>query len=156
MSGRILVLCLGNPLMGDDGVGTVVAERLSSIKLPEGVKVVEGGTGGLRLIDEMCGFDKVVVVDAVKTGGPPGRIVTLNMKELLSGQPEGLNRYAHGVDLVSAVKLGYELFPDKMPAEIVLVGVEAKRIEPGVGLSKEVEKTLPRIIETLLRIVEED
>ena len=142
MPRKILILCLGNPLMGDDGVGVAVARRLSSTKLPEGVKVVEGGTGGLRLIDEISGFDKVVVVDAVKIGGPPGRIVVLNTKELLGCSSENLGRHAHGVNLTSAIKLGYELFPDKMPAEIILVGVEAKRIEPGLGLSEEVEKKL--------------
>jgi len=62
----------------------------------------------------------------------------------------------HDVDVISAIRLGYELFREKMPRKILLVGVGAKEISLGIGLSEEVEKAIPKILETISHLLELD
>ena len=65
----ILVIGLGNRLMGDDGVGCAVAERLAAhAALPDTVEVAEGGTDLLRFVDDVQGRQRVIVGDALKLG----------------------------------------------------------------------------------------
>jgi len=61
---RVLILGLGNPLLGDEGIGVRVVEELKRLELPEGVTAIEGGTAGLGLIGLMEGFQRVIIVDA--------------------------------------------------------------------------------------------
>jgi len=73
----VLVACFGNVLRGDDGFGYAVAQRLLSEKLPEGVRVIEVGIGGIHLVQElMAGVDALIIVDAVDLGRPPGTVIT--------------------------------------------------------------------------------
>ncbi|MFQ5586783.1 MAG: hydrogenase maturation protease, partial [Thermodesulfobacteriota bacterium] len=72
--GRLLILGLGNLLMGDDGVGVHVINSFQQESLPDGVDIVDGGTGGLDLVDIISGYRRVIVVDAVRgeNGSPSG------------------------------------------------------------------------------------
>ena len=63
---RLLILGLGNPLMGDDGAGIQIVNELRESDLPEYVDVIDGGTAGVGLIDLMSGYSRVIVVDAVR------------------------------------------------------------------------------------------
>lgn len=63
--GRLLIIGLGNPLMGDDGAGIQVVNELQKLDLPDYVDVIDGGTPGVGLIDMMSGYSRVIVVDAV-------------------------------------------------------------------------------------------
>ena len=62
MPDRTLVLGMGNPILSDDGFGLVVAERLLALPLPAGVEVIQSEVAGLRLLELMRGFDKVIIV----------------------------------------------------------------------------------------------
>ena len=78
VSPRVMVACFGNVLRGDDGVGVVVAERLSLEPLPPDVRVLEVGIGGIHLVQELLdGVDALVVVDAVDLGREPGTVVVV-------------------------------------------------------------------------------
>jgi len=72
---RVLILGLGNPLLGDEGVGLRAVEELKGLELPDGVTVAEGGTTGLGLVSLMEGYQRVIVVDAADMGHPPGCVV---------------------------------------------------------------------------------
>ena len=75
---RLLILGLGNPLMGDDGAGIQIVEELKKSDLPEYVDVIDGGTAGVGLIDLMSGYSRVIVVDAVRVDeGTPQKEVSL-------------------------------------------------------------------------------
>ncbi|WP_034272061.1 hydrogenase maturation protease [Haloechinothrix halophila] len=74
----VLVAGVGNVLRGDDGFGVVVAERLQAGAVPDQVKVVETGIGGLHLVQElMAGADALVVVDTVDLGREPGTVLVV-------------------------------------------------------------------------------
>ena len=72
---RVLVAGVGNVLNGDDGFGVQLAWRLAKRALPEGVKVIETGIGGMSLVQElMLGYDAVLLLDAHQSGGTPGTV----------------------------------------------------------------------------------
>jgi hydrogenase maturation protease len=75
---RILVAGVGNVLRSDDGFGVEVARRLTEMDLPEGVRVVETGIGGIALVQELQeGWDALVVIDTVDLGRPPGTVLVI-------------------------------------------------------------------------------
>jgi hydrogenase maturation protease len=72
----VLVAGVGNLLRGDDGFGVVVAQRLLERPVPDRVRVIETGIGGIHLVQElMAGIDALVVVDAIDAGRPPGTVM---------------------------------------------------------------------------------
>lgn len=71
----ILILGVGNLLRKDDGVGVQAIQRLRGLMLPGGVKVVDGGTTGLGLIDLLDGFERAVIIDSADLGLDPGSVV---------------------------------------------------------------------------------
>ena len=77
--GRVLVACVGNVLRGDDGFGQAVERRLAADgSLPPGVDLIETGIGGLAIVQQlMCGYDALIVVDAVDRGAAPGTLFVL-------------------------------------------------------------------------------
>lgn len=149
---RILVLGLGNPLLGDDAVGLKVAalvrDRLEGVP---GVNVEEEEAGGLRLMERMTGYDRVVLVDAAVTGGTPGEVRRLAPDDL----PTQRTATAHGIDLPSALVLGRQLgYP--MPAEVTIVAIEAESVlefrhdmTPAVAAA--VEPAVAAVLEELAR-----
>ncbi len=75
---RVLVAGVGNVLRADDRFGVEVARRLADVSLPEGVRVVETGIGGMALVQELQdGFDALVVVDVVDRGRDPGTVMVI-------------------------------------------------------------------------------
>ena len=76
---RLLIAGVGNVLRGDDGFGVEVARRLESATLPDGVRVVETGIGGIALVQELQeGWDALIVVDTVDRDKPPGTIMVID------------------------------------------------------------------------------
>lgn len=75
----MLVAGVGNVLRGDDGFGVAVVERLSAEDLPNGVRVIDYGIGGIHLVQELLAepADMVIVVDAVEMERPPGTVLVI-------------------------------------------------------------------------------
>lgn len=75
---RVLVVGVGNVLLGDDGFGVEVARRLETVALPDGVRVIETGIGGIALVQELQdGWDGLIVIDTVDRGKPPGTVLVI-------------------------------------------------------------------------------
>lgn len=80
---RILILGVGNILLGDEGTGVRVVEKLEDEYIfSENVELYDGGTLGLRLLDPIFDSDYVIVIDIVRGGGPPGTIYRIPEKDL--------------------------------------------------------------------------
>lgn len=120
---KTLVIGLGNPLVGDDGVGLRVVEELKPLLAGRpGVEIAEDYWGGLRLMERMIGFDRAIVVDAIQTGAPPGTVHLLDP----DGIPTQRSASAHDVNLATALEFGRRAgahLPDNR--RIRLVGIEA-------------------------------
>ncbi len=123
---KTLVIGLGNPLVTDDSVGLRVAEQLRG-ELAElsDVTVDEDYWGGLRLMERMIGFDRVIVVDAICTGAAPGTIHRLKTSDI----PTQRSASAHDVNLPMALAFGRQA-EVALPCDeqIVLIGIEAEDV----------------------------
>ena len=71
---KTLVLGLGNVLMGDEGIGVAVVKQLETLALPAGVECLDGGTGGMVLLDPLESADRVILIDAAADGNPIGTV----------------------------------------------------------------------------------
>jgi hydrogenase maturation protease len=133
-----LVLGVGNPDRGDDGVGARVV-RLIGDRLP--CRHVPADPASV--IAAFAGHDEVVIVDASSTGAPPGTIST--------GLPvgSGTSPSTHGLGLAEALDLAAAL--GVMPPRLTVVTVEGGRFDHGADLSPEVELAAQQVAESLLR-----
>ncbi len=145
----ILVLCLGNALRRDDAVALHTADLLESAPLPD-VVVRRTAVSGLYLIDEMEGFERAVVVDAVRTGRhPPGTVLSFRLEDLRA--PEGPS--PHSIGLPSALARA-RAAGAPVPARIHVVAIEVADMETvGEGLSAEVERAVPAAASAVRRAV---
>lgn len=137
-----LVLCLGNDVLRDDGVGWEVAADLEREGgLPPGVDVRRSAVSGLYLLDVLTGYDRAVVVDAVKTGvHPPGTVLSFPFEALRTG----LGPSPHAVGLPTVVRLGRQSGVP-LPERIHVVAVEVEDMETvAEGLTAPVAAAVPR------------
>lgn len=141
----VRIIGVGNPLMGDDGIGIAAVERLAARPLPPGVEAIDGGTGGITLLGLMEGADAVVLVDAVCAGRPPGAVLRLEAAGIGAGVC-GLTLHAAGLAEVFA--LGREM--GMLPPRVVLFGVEPQTIAPGLGLSPAASAALEPLLGAIL------
>lgn len=135
-----LVLGIGNLLMGDEGVGVRAIEFLQQDVWPEGVCLLDGGTGGFHLLDYLSSDEPLVMIDATMDGQPAGTVTTLRPK-YASDFPRALTAHDIGLrDLVEAAQLTGAL-PD-----IDLVTVSIDEIKPmHLTLSAPVQASLPAV-----------
>jgi hydrogenase maturation protease len=145
-SAKIRIIGVGNPLMGDDGIGIAAAERLAARQLPPGVEVIDGGTGGLTLLDLMAGAETVLLIDAVAMDRAPGSIARFSADEIDLEAEAGLSLHETGLPAVFA--LGREM--DLLPPRIVIFGVEPESVERRLGLSVAVEAALDPLVDQVL------
>ncbi|GAM08717.1 putative hydrogenase maturation protease [Geobacter sp. OR-1] len=121
----ILVVCIGNELIADDAVGYEIWHLLQEIPLPETVRLEYAGVGGVALLDRLTGNERLlIVVDAVQFNAPAGTIHRLNWDDLPACPTGAIS--AHGIGLRETVEIGKLLYPEKLPQEIVLYGIEGR------------------------------
>jgi len=159
---RTLVVGIGNPERGDDGVGPQVSDRVSErvrALAPGEVEVASLRGDLFGLLDCWGEADTVVLVDAMRAGAAPGTVRRIALGEGEAGGAAAdlgaaLASFAssHSVDLAQALALAESL--DRLPPRLVLYGIEAAHFEMGRGLSPAVaaavEGVVARILEEVL------
>jgi len=145
---RSLIVGFGNPLRGDDGVGSAALRLLSEEPLPEGVRCADVGIGGVALVHELqAGWDRLVIIDAVKRGGAPGTLYVLSphlpdLDAMSPAQRSDLLVDAHMAEPYHALVLAGAL--GVLPRELHVVGVEAAETEElSLELSPAVARAVP-------------
>jgi hydrogenase maturation protease len=147
MYAATLILGLGNPLRGDDGVGARVVEELTRRDLPEGVTALDGGTGGLDLLRVLGRWKRVVIVDAADVGREPGQYVRFTPDQVrLAGASDTISLHNAGLSEVLALADALDL---DLP-EMVIFGVQPAEIGWREGLSPAVETTLAALADAVL------
>jgi len=127
-----LVVGVGNRARRDDGVGPVVAERVGAAR-PD-LDVVEVSGDATRMLDLWADADVVVVIDAVRTGDPVGTCRRWSWREgVWDAAPPPSQVSSHLVGVREAIDLATAL--DRLPATLVVVGVEVAELGLGPGLS---------------------
>lgn len=142
-----LIVGLGNPLRGDDGVGVRVAEALAAKPLPREVEVVDGGTEGLGIVSLMAGRRRVIFVDAAEMGQSPGHFgrFTPDQVKLLSDE-QRLSVHAAGLRDALLLARALNILPD----EVIIFGLQPAETGWDGQLSPQVEAALPDLIEAVL------
>lgn len=159
-SGRCLVAGVGNPLRGDDGFGPAVIRALEEgAPLPEGVRAVDVGIGGMGLVHElMAGYDLLVLVDAVDRGEEPGSLVVLEPER---PEPPGAG---HGASRAITADM-HEMVPQRafevaaavgaLPARLRIVGCQPAHTEElTLELTESVQRAVQEATEAVRRLVE--
>lgn len=154
---RTLVLGLGNPILTDDGVGIhvvrAVAIQMALRPLPieeDAVTYAEASVGGLRLLDILAGFDRVILVDAIQTlGGSPGQLHRLGPAALQQSRHSGST---HDLSLAGALKLGRDLAMSLPQDEaIVILAIEVEDVCTfDESCTPAVAAAIPRAVEAAL------
>ncbi|MCP4537110.1 MAG: hydrogenase maturation protease [Chloroflexi bacterium] len=147
MKSSVLVLGLGNPLRGDDGVGPRIIEELTRRGLPEGVTAQDVGNAGLDLLNILEGWERTVIVDAAEMGREPGQFVRFTPNEArLTRAGDHLSLHNAGLSDVLALAdaLGRTL-PD-----LVIFGVQPAEIDWRAGLSPAVEAAIPALTDAII------
>ena len=152
---KTLVVGLGNTILTDDGVGIYVAQRAAACCQREDVTFTEASVGGLRLLEVIMGFDRVVLVDAIRTAdGQPGDIYRLHPNDLVTSLHAGST---HDVSLPGALALGRGL-EMALPADedLVIIAIE---VEDVLTFSEEctpaVASAIPEAVEAVLSELED-
>jgi hydrogenase maturation protease len=124
---RTLVLGLGNPILTDDGIGIHVVRAVAAHGRPDDVAFAEASVGGLRLLDSLAGYERVILVDAIQTpNGSPGAIYRLHPDDLQQSLHSGSS---HDLSLSGALTLGRKLGMNLPDNEALLIfGIEVEDV----------------------------
>lgn len=154
-----VILALGNPLRGDDGVGSAVLHALSlSGRVPPDVDLVDGGAAGLETALLLQGYRRALVVDAAEMDRPagnwcalPARVAMANPADRTAGGRRLPPVSAHSAGLADALRLAEALH--LLPNVVTIYGVQPRSIGWEPGLSPEVQAAVPVVCEAILEAI---
>ena len=143
----VLVLGVGNLVMGDDAVGVLAAQQLQQgYCFADNVEIIDGGTLGLDLLPKLENITHLIMIDAVETGHKVGTCVRLCGNELPIALQTKVSPHQMGLkDLLAVSELMGHL-----PKEMVLIGVQPGSIEMEIGLTVEVKNQLTTLVSNVL------
>ena len=137
---KVLILGIGNVLMGDEGIGVHVVNAVGKAALPPGVDCLDGGTGSFLLLEPMQEAEKVILIDATCDGSPAGTIRRLTPK-YSADYPPTLTAHDIGLkDLLDAFYLMGETAPEVSLYAISIPPLQEMEIQ----LSPQIKKVIPR------------
>lgn len=147
---HVLVLGVGNLLLGDEGVGIHVIRELEKKSLPSETLLVDGGTGGYELIRFFKGMKKVIIVDAIKADKKPGTVVRFTLKDITPYRDRSFSVHQSGLlELLQKVNDMREV-----PVIIVYGIVIKKTLQYSLNLSEEVKRSIPKVISHIASEIE--
>jgi hydrogenase maturation protease len=141
---RAIVLGIGNTILTDEAAGVRAAEALEqSYRLPADVAVIDGGTSGMEMIEDLSNLDLLIVLDVVKTGAAPGTVVKIAGDEIPIFFRTKLSPHQIGLpDVLASLEL-----LDALPKEIVVLGVEPISLELGIEMTPTVAEKIPVLVD---------
>ncbi len=142
----ILILGIGNILLGDEGIGVHVIETLRHISLSEEVELVDGGTAGADIIDIIADREKIMIVDSMETDDEPGTIRIFSIDDF---RPlNNLTVSLHSLGIVETICMTKLL--GCAPREVIIFGIKPEKIHCCLELTEKISRKVPKIIELIL------
>lgn len=142
---NVLVLGLGNILLSDEGVGVKVVEELQNrYDCSDAVEIVDGGTMGLELLPYFEERSHILIVDAVKSGNEPGTVTRIKDPPAFLQEKTS----PHQIGLPDVLRIA--AITDSLPQNVMLFGMEPKRLSTGLNLSAEVAQSFDRLVEMVV------
>jgi hydrogenase maturation protease len=148
MTEKTLFLGIGNSILSDDGVGIRVIEEIRTlVGEREGIDFDSGNVNSFRLIDMISGYQKVVIIDAIRQGGKIGTLYKISPEQL----EKGSSGYSlHTIDIGSLISFKRKI-GERLAEEISIYGVEVKDTETfSENLTPAVEMQIPRIAREII------
>jgi hydrogenase maturation protease len=144
----ILILGLGNILMGNEGVGVNAIDYMRDKPLPENAVLLDGGTGGFHLLHLFSDYQRFIMIDATLNSGVTGEVNVIKPK-FASDFPRSLTSHDIGLrDLMQSAELLGDL------PEIALITINIKELdEVKIGLTDEIVKVLPKVYNAVIEIL---
>ena len=152
---KTIVLGVGNQILGDDGVGIHVTNELKKRVTDPNITIDDAVTGGMNLLELLLGYEKAILIDAVKTNegetGEVKRISLDNFSTMHSCNP-------HDVSLIEAIEVAKKMGEERIPKEIIIIGIMMKEIpcEFGEKLSNEIAAAVPKAVDMTLNEIKKD
>ena len=141
---RAVVLGIGNTILTDEAAGVRAVELLEQrYRMPYNVLVIDGGTSGMEMIEDLSNLDFLIVIDVVKTGAAPGTVVKSAGDEIPVFFRRKLSPHQIALpDVLASLEL-----LDTMPKEIVVLGVEPISLELGMEMTDTIAERVPELVE---------
>ena len=141
---RAVVLGIGNTILTDEAAGVRAVEALErAYKMPANVQVIDGGTSGMEMIEDLSNLDFLIVIDVVKTGAAAGTVVKIAGDEIPVFFRRKLSPHQIALpDVLACLEL-----LDTMPKEIIVLGVELISLELGMEMTPTVAAKVPLLME---------
>jgi hydrogenase maturation protease len=148
---KTLVIGLGNPILGDDGVGWHVANQILNYNLPITVECCS--VGGLSLMEQMIGYEQVILIDAITTGRAPTGTVTSFPLESIPDGFDGHLSSPHDTSLQMALRVGDSMGAN-LPDQVTVIAIEAHNLyEFSEQLTPPVAAAVPEAVRMVMDIV---
>ena len=153
---KTLIIGLGNPILGDDGVGWKVANQLTAIIDPDSsVEIDCASLGGLSLMERMLGYQRVIVIDSMETGQSPEGCVKVFPLAALENPLAGHSASAHDASLMTALQAAQSIGAE-VPSRVDVVAIETKNVyDFSDNLSPEIERAVPLAAEAVLKLLDD-
>ena len=154
---KTLIIGLGNPILGDDGVGWVVAHEVEARLggAASDIRVDCLALGGISLMEHMVGYERVILIDALKTGKhPQGTVIILRLDEL-AGLRHGHSTSAHDAALDTALAMGRKVGAD-LPDDrnITVVAIESQQVyDFAQELTPEIAAAVPQAVQNVMSLL---
>lgn len=140
-------------LRSDDGVGLHVIEALRKEETGDNIDLIEA-VSGLDILDAIKGYDRIILVDAIKTGGEPGTIHELSLKDIQDKHTNYSFSTHLNMDLQTMFELGNRLFPGKIPKDIRVIAIEAEDVTTiSDKCTPAVECVIPKAVEIIKGLI---
>jgi hydrogenase maturation protease len=143
----ILILGVGNTLLGDEGVGVHVINKMKEMEISPNIELVDGGTALVELLHLLSKREKVIVIDAVKNGNKPGTIYRFTPRDVSVLKQSQIS--VHQIGILEALRMA-DLAGWK-PRDVVIFGIEPKLLDWSMELSPEVTNAIPGVIKLVIK-----
>jgi len=145
---KILILGIGNVLMGDEGIGVHAIKKLDEESLPPNVTLLDGGTGGFHLLEYLQEYPVIIMIDATMDGKPAGTISFIEPR-FATDFPKSLSAHDIGLrDLIESAAVLGEL-PKMFLVTVTIDSIQSMEM----NLSPGIEKQIPAVVEKVKKIL---
>ena len=148
-----LVLALGNPWRGDDGIGSAVLDALSKQKLPNTVTLLDGGTPSLETALILEDYRRTIIVDAAEIKLPAGTWRRFDHTAVRASEKAMMGGNLHDAGLYEVLILATAL--GMLPQDVIIYGIQPAKLDWTIGLSPTVQAVIPELVNTIVNELNE-
>jgi hydrogenase maturation protease len=150
---KTIIVGLGNPILGDDGIGWKIAEKIKQQLGPVSHVDVEFlSLGGISLMEHLIGYERAILIDAVTSDQETGSVIVSKLNEMPDHSAFHITS-AHDTSLQNALKLGREMGA-KLPEDVIIVGIATEHIyDFSEQLSPLVSVSIPKAIKFVINLL---